>query len=40
MFMAHDVKLKRLLNFHKILQGQARNENKSIDIESIKKITK
>jgi len=40
MFMAHDVKLKRLLNFHKIIQGRARNENKNMDIESIKKILK
>jgi hypothetical protein len=36
--MAHDVKLKRLLNFHKIIQ--ARSVNKSMDIESIKKKLK
>ncbi len=40
MFIAHDVKLKRLLNFHKIIQGWARNENKNMDIESIKKQSK
>ncbi len=36
-YMAHDIKPRKLLNFHKIIQSWVGNEDKNADIESIKK---
>jgi hypothetical protein len=35
--MPHDIKPKKLLNFHKIIQSWVGNENKNVDVESIEK---
>jgi hypothetical protein len=38
--MVRDIKHRRLLNFHKIIQSWVGNEDKKVDIEFIKKIIK
>jgi len=39
-FMAHDIKPKRLLIFYNIIQSWARVEDKNMDIESLEKKLK
>jgi hypothetical protein len=38
--MAHDIKPRELLNFHKVIRSWVGNEDKNKDIESIKKKIK
>jgi hypothetical protein len=35
--MAHDIKPRELLNFHKIIQSWVGTKDKNVDIESIEK---